>query len=56
MEVNIEINKAKKKKRKMGSKKKVQDVLREQKSLFLFFILPNLMILNYLSKKLPRWD
>lgn len=56
MEVNIEINKATKQKRKMGSKKKIQDVLREQKSLFLFFILPNLMILNYLSKKLPRWD
>lgn len=56
MEVNIEINKATKQKRKMGSEKKKFKMLNVSRKVFFIFILQNLMILNYLSKKLPRWD
>lgn len=56
MEVNIEINKVTKKKRKMGSKKKVQDVVREQKSIFLIFDFTKLGDFYYLSKRLPSLD
>lgn len=55
MEVNIEINKVTKKKRKMGSKKKVQDVVREQKSIFLFLILQNLVIFTIYPRGCQVW-